>query len=278
MTDQAPPLEAIQPSHVPQRIFFQRCSPLGVYVLPARCLDNTPLKDETGKPILNLRQQCSSQGLCFAHVLRPTTAGDQYWADVAATPDMENAERALLTEEQLAFALPWDERLYRLSRAQIRRLMFTQARNLKPLRPHAARPAETLLPAPTAPMRMQTPVAVNSEDLRDALSPASGRPKKHRTSSPPRWSNTLDVQQWLLRAMLRAIQKQVAYAQNEAIAQAIQARCLLLEDILEWQHQTHQRVVHVDQSPTSQHRSVWLLTLEMPETVFAPAGATAAAA
>lgn len=123
MTDQAPPLEAIQPSHVPQRTFVERCSFLGVYVLPAMCLDNTPLKDEAGKPILNLRQQCSRQGLCFAHILHPTTAGDQYWADIAATPDMKSAEYIVLTEEQLAFAMAWDERLYHLSPVQIRRLM-----------------------------------------------------------------------------------------------------------------------------------------------------------
>ncbi len=269
MTDQAPPLEAIQLPHVLQRTFFERCSPLGVYALPSRCLDNAPLKDETGKPILNLRQQCSRQGLCFAHVLHPTTAGDQYWADVAATPDMENAERAVLTEEQLAFALPWDERLYHLSRAQIRRLMFAQAHNLKPLRPHVARPAETPTPAPVVPLGIQTPVAVNSEDLRDALTPAAEQPKKHYISSPPPWSNTFDVQQWLLRAMLHSLQKQAAYAKNVATAQAIQARCLFLEDILKWQHQTHQRVVHVDQSPSMRHRSVWLLTLEMLETLLA---------
>ena len=35
-----------------------------------------------------------------------------YWADVAATPDLAEAERVVLTEAHLIYALAWDERLF----------------------------------------------------------------------------------------------------------------------------------------------------------------------
>ena len=57
-----------------------------------------------------LRKQASALGLCYARVLRSFADG-LYWAEVASTPDLVDAQRVLLTEEQLYHALPWDIRL-----------------------------------------------------------------------------------------------------------------------------------------------------------------------
>src|SRR5690349_10970970 len=103
MTHQALAPEGAQPS-APQHIFYQRFGYLGICVLPPEVLDDTPLLDpETGLLEPSLRQRCSQDGqLCYAQVLEHFTQ-DLYRADVAATPDLVNAERVVLTEAQLIY-------------------------------------------------------------------------------------------------------------------------------------------------------------------------------
>lgn len=266
-------------SHAP-RTFFERFGFLGTCILPAEVLDNTPLCDpETRQMQPSLRKRCSAYGLCFAHVLSLFADG-LYWADVAANPHLVGAERIVLTEEHLTFALAWDERLQWRKPAHIRRLMQAHVRDMEP---HCMRaepgPAETILPAPIVPLVAQTPVAVSQEDLHKAIVPASACPKKRQDSPHFGGPSTLNVQQGLLRAMLRMFQQQVEQAEDVVTAQALQARCALVEYMQHWQQQTHQRVVHVDQGLyATQHRSVWYLTLGVPEAVLAPEGTTVAAA
>ena len=90
-----------------QRTFFQRFGTHGVCVLPDDVLSDDPLTDpETGEDLPSLRDQVSLVNgiyhhmFCYVRVLR--TCGDGlYWADVAATPDMVNTFRVILTEEDL---------------------------------------------------------------------------------------------------------------------------------------------------------------------------------
>lgn len=270
MTDQAPLLEKIQSFHAPQRPFFERFGYLGTCVLPVEVLDSTPLKDpETDELLPSLRQICNVYGrLCFAHVLYSFAEG-LYWADVAATADLAGAERVVLTEAHLTYALAWDERLYWQEPVQIRRLMFAQARTLKPLCPCAElRPAEPLFPAPEIPLVEQSSMEVSTQELREALAPTSthagGHQQRHRWKRP----SPLSVQQGLLRAMLCTLQRQVAHVQDEITAQTLQAQCVILEYMQHWQRQTHQCVVSVRGWCEKHHSVVWQLIVGVPESLL----------
>src|SRR5215469_2887171 len=104
MTHQAYSPKGTRPLHTSQRPFFARFGYLGTCVLPAEVLDDSPLPDpETGLSQPSLRQRCSQDGQrCFAHVLS-TCAEGLYWADVAATPDLVEAEHIVLTETHLTY-------------------------------------------------------------------------------------------------------------------------------------------------------------------------------
>src|SRR5690349_17622939 len=94
------------------RSFFERYGTQGVCVLPSDVLSNDLLRvdPETHTIPSSLCQEVSALGLCFARVLRCFAIG-LYWAEVAGTPDLVDAQRVLLTEDQLFHALPWDIRL-----------------------------------------------------------------------------------------------------------------------------------------------------------------------
>ena len=168
MAHQALSLEEIPLFHAPTRTFSQRFGYLGTCVLPAEVLDDTTLADsETGLTQPSLRQRCSRDDqFCYAHVLYSFVEG-LYWADVAATPDLAGAERVVLTEAHLTYALAWDERLYWRTPVQILRLMQAQAEDLAPLTPHPE-------PEPTA--------ALFPRSHRTALHRDHGRDHSGRTA------------------------------------------------------------------------------------------------
>src|SRR5690348_11712549 len=126
-----------------QRTFFQRFGHHGVCVLPDDVLSDDPLTDPaTGEELPSLREQVSlTEGIihhcfCYARVLR--TCGDGlYWADVSATPDLGNAIRVILTEEDLYFALPYDVRVQGKRPSYIRKMMPAHAREVRPVQPTA---------------------------------------------------------------------------------------------------------------------------------------------
>src|ERR1051326_4710281 len=171
MTLQASALEEIPLLHTSPRPFFQRFGMHGTCVLPAEVLDDTRLSDpETGHMQPSLRQCCSQDGqLCYAGILYSTADG-LYWATVAATPDFARAERVLLTETHLTYALAWDERLSWRTPTQIRRLMQAQAEELAPLHPHTKpAPADALFLTPVVPLAIVTTVEVTPDELREAF-------------------------------------------------------------------------------------------------------------
>src|SRR5215472_5165954 len=131
------------------RSFFQRFGHLGVCVLPAEALSNDLLQVDPQTQIMppSLRQSVSVLGLCFARVLRSFADG-LYWADVAATPDLLDAQRVLLTEEHLYSALPWDIRLVDKCPGDIRDLLFAHAQEVQPVQQQAIDQVPVLTPAP----------------------------------------------------------------------------------------------------------------------------------
>ncbi|MGZ3611637.1 MAG: hypothetical protein ACXVBU_16415, partial [Ktedonobacteraceae bacterium] len=158
-----------------QRTFFQRFGTHGVCVLPDDVLSDDPLTDPvTGEELPSLREQVSlvngtyHHTFCYVRVLR--TCGDgRYWADVAATPDMVNTYRVILTEEDLYFALPFDVRVQGKSPAHILRMMAAHARAVRPVQ--RVEPVVTTVhsPAPVLPLEPLVVVEVSSEDLQASM-------------------------------------------------------------------------------------------------------------
>lgn len=256
--------------------FFEWFGYLGTCVLPAEVLDDTLLTDpETGLTQPSLRQCCSRYSrLCYAHVLCVFAEG-LYWANVAATPDLADAERVVLTETHLRFALAWDERLRWRTPTQIRRLMQAHVRDLDPLGLHAeSEPADTLLPASVVPLTIvETNIEVTANDLRTALTPeAAPRPQDQDTSrrTDKRLQSAFALQQGFLQALLHALQQYAASALDAVTAQTLQTRCALVVRVRDFQRQTRQRVVNaVAGWSVARQCLVWHLTLGVPEALLA---------
>ncbi len=300
MTDQASLLEETQPPHIPQRNFFEHCGHLGVFVLLAKRLDNTQLPDpETGAPQPSLRQACSSQGLCYVRVRKPLAAEGHYWADVwadadAATSDLtDRASDAyvMLSEEDLAFTLAWDERLQKRDATQIRRLIKIHARELALLRPRT----ESVLvadppPAPSADVcadhdeAKQLSVEVTEHDLPEMVyqggltvqsadvSPTAAHSSMHINPVAP-----YVMQRALLCTMRKALKRQLAQTHNRIRGRELEARCALVARVQEWQRRTRQRVVHVEGCSWCFARQclVWNLRLNVPEALLAESASAA---
>jgi hypothetical protein len=272
MTHQAHLLEDLQPCHTPYRTFIQRCGYLGTWVLPAKVLDDTVLSDlETGLPQPSLRQRCSPDGqLCYARVLFSFAEG-HYWADVAATPDLVEAERVVLTEAHLLYALAWDERLFWRTPAQIRRLMQAQAEELVPLSPHSEpEPTAALFPAPVVPLTIVTTVEITPDELREAFDAQDA----HRPSGAPnhtgsRQPGVCGVQQGLLRALSRALQDLLETATDSYTVHVLQALTALVRRVRGFQQQTRQRVVNAVRTwDVDRLGLAWALTLGVPQALL----------
>jgi hypothetical protein len=272
MTHQAFSLEAIQPHHVPPYTFFERFGALGTCVLPAEVPDGTPLPDpETGLTQPSLRQRCSQEGqLCYAQVLYACAEG-LYWADVAATPDLVEAPRVVLTEAHLVYALAWDERLRWREPAQIRRLMQAHAEELAPLSSQTLPdPPAVLLPAPVVPLSVVTAVEVTTDELREAF-------EKNEPAHLPgmltraglRRPGTLGVQQGLLCTLKRTLQELLEAATDTYTARVLHALTALVTRVQHWQRRTRQRVVNAARTwDAASNRPAWALTLGVPEALL----------
>jgi hypothetical protein len=272
MTHQAHLLEDLQPAHAPSRTFFQRFGALGTCVLPADVLDATALVDpETCLAEPSLRQRCSRDGqLCYAHVLYTRTEG-LYWTDVAATPDLAEAERVVLTEMDLTYALAWDERLYWRTHAQILRLMQAQAEDLAPLSPHPEPESPAaLFPPPIVPLSIVTTVEITPDELREAFG-ATGAddPSGAHPCAGSRQPGVCRVQQGLLRALSQALQELLESATDRYITQVLRTLTALVKHVTRWQQHTRQRVVNAVRSwDAASSGLAWALTLGVPEALL----------
>lgn len=276
MTHQAHSLEELRPCPTSRRTFFARFGYLGTCVLPAEALDDSPLSDpETGLPQPSLRQRCSQDGqLCFARVLSSYAEG-LYWADVAATPDLVEAEHVVLTETHLTYALAWDERLSWQTPLQIRRLMQANARELVPLSlRREPEPAAALLPAPVVPLTVVTTVEVTTDELREAFeTKASNDLSDAPNQSDKRLPTSANaVQHGLLRALSRALQELLETATDRFTAEVLQALTALVRRVERWQQQTRQRVINAVLAwNAASSGPAWALTLGVPEVLLGEA-------
>jgi hypothetical protein len=271
MAHQAYPLEGLQPASVPSHTFFERFGPLGTCALPAEVLDDTALLDpETGLPQPSLRQCCSLDGLCYAHVLYACADG-LYLADVAATHDLAETERVLFTEAQLIFALAWDVRLSWRTSDQIRHLMQAQAEDLAPLTPHPApEPNVALFPAPTVPLSIVTTVEITPDELREAFDvTGASDPSEALIGAGLRQPGVCCVQQGLLRALARALRELLENAPDRYTAHVLHALTALVKRVSSFQQQTHQRVVNAVRFWDAASQGLaWALTLGVPQALL----------
>lgn len=277
------------------RTFFQRFGHLGVCVLPAEALSNDPLCVDPETTIIppSLRQTASALGLCFARVLRSITEG-LYWADVAPTPDLVDAQRVMLTEEQLYPALPWDVRLVDRHSGDIRKLLSAHAQAVQPAQPltEDAQPQEgeqlhALTPAPIVPLQPldEAAVIVTASELQEAFDPRSPddddafpgadllKQFSKKMSKPLRNSvkhiGSYAMQQAFLRAMIDTLMSRLYHAQDSVTALRLKARCAVLAVLQRWQRLTRQRVVNVVPTWNEQRQRVeWQLTVGVPLEVL----------
>lgn len=276
-----------------RRTFFQRFGHLGVCVLPAEALSNDLLRVETETHIMSpsLRRSSSALGLCFARVLRSFADG-LYWADVAATPDLVDAQRVLFTEEHLYAALPWDIRLMDRCPGDIRKLLFAHAQDVQPAPQQVTHLQDTdqlhaLTPAPIVPLEPleHAAVVVTTGELQEALGgprSADGFQDTHTGLFERIGNNTkptdikrigsFAMQQALLRAMIDTLMTLLYQAQDRVTALSLKTRCIVLAVLQRWHRLNRQRVVNAVPIWSDERQSVvWQLTVGIPVHIRAAA-------
>jgi hypothetical protein len=278
---------------VMRRTFFQRFGTQGICVLPSDVLSNDILRldPETHMIPPTLRKQASVLGVCYARVLRSFADG-LYWAEVAATPDLVEVQRVLLTEEQLYHALPWDIRLQDRSPEALRDLMFAHAQTVRPVQRQATlEQADTtslvsaaLTPTPVLPLEAlaDATVEVTKDELQEALAPHSPDEtgedlfeliagKVKRLSFTQRVGSFM-MQQAFLRVMIDALMAQLYQTQGHLAALSLQGRCAILAQVQRWHRVTRQRVVNATPVWSEERqRVVWQLTAGVPVAAYAAA-------
>ena len=271
------------------RTFFHRFGTHGVCVLPSDVLSNDLLRvdSETHTMPPTLRKQASALDLCYARVLR-TFANGLYWALVAATPDLVDAQPVVLTEEQLYHALPWDVRLVDREPEAIRHLMFAHAQTVMPVQRQeiseqtdtASRATTELTPAPVLPLEpvADAMVEVSTSHLQEALDSHSpletdeSLPRNKQRSPFGQRISSFSMQQGLLRVMIAALMAQLYQAQDHLSALILKARCTLLAQIQRWHRASRQRVVNAVPVWCDERQDVvWQLTVGIPLAAYAAA-------
>jgi hypothetical protein len=274
---------------VVQRTFFQRFGTHGVCVLPPDVLSNDLLRFDSEAHTMppTLRKEASALGLCYARVLR-CFADDLYWALVAATPDLVDAQRVVLTEEQLYHALPWDVRLVDQEPETIRRLMFAHAQAVKPAQrletseqtATTSHATAALTPVPVLLLEPVTDamVEVSASHLQEALDPHSPHetdesiPRNKKRSPFKQSIGSFPMQQGLLRVMIDALMTQLYQAQDHPAALSLKARCTLLAQMQRWHRASRQRIVNAIPVWNDElQRVVWQLTVGVPLAAYAAA-------
>ena len=258
-----------------QRTFIQRFGTHGVCVLPDDVLSDDPLTDPvTGEELPSLRDQVSLVNgiyhhmVCYVRVLQ--TCGDGlYWADVAATSDMVNTCRVILTEEDLYFALPYDVRVQGKNPSHILKMMTAHAREVRPVLKVAPVVAPEHPPAPVLPLEPLAVVEVSNEDLRAAIGPVAKNTHKdthqQRVSKP---IGSLCLQQAFLRVIIDTLMTQLYWSQlvqESARSSMIRIQCATVSFLQRWQRHSRQRCVNaVPIWRDDQRILVWQLTVGDP--------------
>jgi hypothetical protein len=253
-----------------QRTFTHRIGYCITCVIPASVLSADPVDQEDTS---NLRTDASQDHLSYIQVTRMLENG-VYLAHVAASPDRASkGYTVLLTEQQLSFALPWDQRLewedhlctQKRCPEAILTLLRASAAEVRPLRKQVPAPAEEV--AVPLPIPMLTPletVEVSQEEMQDAIALVTKQGKnidqKQRRTSP------FELQQALLSAMIDALMEQLYQTQEHTLALILKARCALLAQVQRWHRLTNQeRLVNaVARFSPERQQVMWRLTVGLP--------------
>lgn len=252
-----------------QQTFAQHMAFCATYVAPAIILSDEPIvcEDDT---IPSLREQVSSEGLCYFQVKRIEHASypangeeDLYLAYVSAIPSLISFDHAtmLLTEAQLCYALPWDARLAYEKSAVIIDRLHAHAAEVAPLTRSQAKPKEIdTLPLDAEPTFQPLPVAlqVSAEDVQDVLEGICQR-------STDKHMNAYRVQQAFLRVSVQALWNQLFQTQNAVCTQAIKTQCALIARAQRWHREHHQDLVVPHPIYNEEHvQTAWNLTICIP--------------
>lgn len=253
-----------------QRTFTQRIGYLVTSVIPASLLSDEPIDAEDSS---SLRTDASHEGLSYLQVSYQLSESE-YVCRVASSPDRAaTGYTVLLTEQQLYFALPWDQRLewedHLCTRKRcpesILALLRASAAGVRPLTKQASAHVQAVVaPLPVTALTPLDTVEVSREEMQDAI--ALMTPQGKNVDQQHRCTNQFQLQQVLLIAMLDALMAQLYQAQEHTLALILKARCALIAQIQRWHRQSHQeRLVNaVARFSPERQQVVWRLTVGLP--------------
>jgi hypothetical protein len=153
------------------RPFLQRVGYYWTCILPADILSSEAV--DCSDPS-SLRKDASSDELSFCQVINSLQDGS-YKARVAASPDADFISQGytvLLSEEQLAYALPWDCRLQGRSPEYICKVLLAHRASLQPPRQKTgmiARPSYKPIPLSSSRITAATPTTISNNSARLSL-------------------------------------------------------------------------------------------------------------
>lgn len=238
-----------------------------------------------GEDMSSLRADASNEGICYIRVIRSFDDG-WYLVRAAVRPELlAEGYTVVLSEGQLAYALPWDCRLQHASPQRICIVLHAQARGLHPARvpvcgTKGLTTSQILARDPPVPLQLlDLGVVLSTEVLQDAIrctvkeacsdtNTATNKENKkglrslrmqlafvraviktiYRDPTDHEMSTRIDtfhLQQALLRAVIDTLMEQLYQAQEHALAFALKALCALVAWVQRWQRQVKQRVMSV---------------------------------
>lgn len=256
-----------------QKMFLHRTGLYWTCVAPDYILADDCKNEEDGEPSLSLREEAGHQGLCYLRVFRYLPYASLYQAQVSSCPDDFYADHpiAFFTEEQLAYALPYDCRLQGKRPGSILRTLAAHGASLlsllcpRTLTTGDASCTATLTSTMLPLKALAEPIEVNQDELREALIAAAAEQQEETNRLA---DATQVLQQALLRAALDALMRRLWQTPSQARSLLFQARCKLLALLLRWQQKTRQRIVNaVPRWNEAQGRVMWQLTIGVPVQV-----------
>ena len=208
-------------------------------------------RSEDGSTQQSLRAQASAGGLCYLRAVRYLPHADLYQAQVAASVDVLTVSPCtiFLTEAQLRYTLPYDDRTQRKPASVVCTLLRAHAAAVQPIAPRPRRP----LTVPLTPLPVSVEVA--PEVVETVLVMAADEAVVKSTQ----------VQQPLLSLALRFL-SHISWQIKEHHAVCL---CHLVARLRQWQRLTHQCVVEAVRQCDEQGRLIsWQLQIGVPETVL----------
>ncbi len=255
-----------------QRTFLTRIGYHWTCVAPATLLSDDLLRDEDNNPLPTLREEASSDGLCYLQLVRVASCGDLYVARVAASPDelCPQSLTVFFTEVQLRSALAWDCRLQGKSSQCILKLLHAHAAAIQPALQTCEHVVQEQSVSEEEPLVPLGHVTVSQSCLSSHFgTPQQSLHEDTRMYCESKAVRLVHVQQSLLLAVLHALTSEMRRASDVAQKSLLQARCALIAQVREWQKQTQQRVVNpVPFFDTQVQQLFWNLSLIVPSSLL----------